>query len=153
MIDVELRDPFGLWLMSKAQYFCSGSFPTFLEFSLSNTSFSDQSLFWHLYIHTVSYVYLWMAVMEFLITSLQPMGSKASALPTWDGQGQALSSTRRDSTINPTMESMPCRWPAYMPTSCQKSHFQRSEGNRGQKTCMSSTSAHTALLYGHTNWA
>lgn len=131
MIDVWQRDLFRLWWMPKAQYFSSGSLSTFLKFSLGYTSFSDQSLFWHLYIRTVSYVYLWMVVMEFLITSLQPMGSKASALPTWDGQGQSLSSKRRDSTINPTMESMPLCWPAYMHTSCQRSHFQRSEGNRG----------------------
>lgn len=143
-----------LWLMSKAQYFSSGSISTFLKFSLGYTSFSDQSLFWHLYIRNVSYVYLWMAVMEFLITSLQPIGSKASALPTWDGQGQSLSSKRRDSTINPTMESMPCHWPAYMHTSCQKSHFQRSKGNGGaSKTCISSTSAHTVLLYVPQNWS
>ncbi len=59
------------------------------------------------------------------------MGSKASALPTWDGQGQSLPSKRWDSTINPTMESMPCHWPAYMHTFCQRSHFQRSDGNGG----------------------
>lgn len=132
--------------MSKAQYFSSGSLSTFLKFSLGYTSFSDQSLFWHLYIRMVSYVCLWMAVMEFLITSLQPMGSKASALPTWDGQGQSLSSKRWDSTINPTLESMPCHWPAYMHTFCQRSHFPRSERKQGvTNTCISSTSSHTAL--------
>lgn len=133
--------------MSEAQYFNSGSLHTFLKFSLGYTSFSDQSLFWHLYICTVSYVYLWMAVMEFLITSPQPMGSKASALPTWDGQGQSLSSTRRDSTINPTMESMPCHWPAYMHTSCQRSRFQRSEGNKGPPKHASRTHLPTQCCY------
>lgn len=53
-----------------------GTLSTFPKFSPAYTSFSDQSLSWHLYIHTVSYVYLWMAVMEFLITSPQPVGRK-----------------------------------------------------------------------------
>lgn len=110
---------------------CVSVLAVFLEFSLGYTSLSDQSLFWHLYIRTVSYVHLWMVVMEFLITSLQPMGSKASALFTWDGQGQSLSSKRRDSTINPNMESMLLCWPAYMHTFCQRSHLQRSEENMG----------------------
>lgn len=143
----------------KAQYFSSGCLSTF-KFSLGYTSFSDQSLFWHLYIRTVSYVYLWMVVMEFLITSLQPMGSKASALLTWDGQGQSLSSKRWDSTINPTMESMPCRWPAYMHTFCRRSHFQRSERYRGQQhTRLEHICPHRAAIqslsprnYNYTGW-
>lgn len=103
--------------MSKAQYFSSGSLSTFLKFSLGYTSFSDQSLFWHLYIRMVSYVCLWMAVMEFLITSLQPMGSKASALPTWDGQGQStlIQTVGFNNKSNPGINALPL--------ACLHAHF------------------------------
>lgn len=78
MIDVEVRGPFVLWLMSQAHYLGSGTSSTFLNFSLGYTSSSDQSQPWHLYIHSGELcLYLWMVVMEFLITSLQPMASKA----------------------------------------------------------------------------
>lgn len=79
MIDVQPKDPFVLWLITEAQYFSNGALATFPKFSLAYAFFWDQSLSWHLYIHTVSYVCLWMVVMEFLITSLQPMGRELSS--------------------------------------------------------------------------
>lgn len=122
MIDVQPKDPFVLWLITK-----SSIFQLWHYFYLSQVFFSLNFV-----LRSIS-----------VLTSLYPHGELClplnggngvfnnfttahgkRALLTRDEQGQSLWSKQWDSTINPTMESTHCQWPANMSASCQSSDFK-----------------------------
>lgn len=113
---------FVLWLITKSSIF-----------QLWRSSFLSQVFFsLHFFLRSIS-----------VLTSLYPHGELClplnggngvfnnfttahgkKALLTWDEQGQSLRSKQWDSTINRTMESTHCQWPANMSASCQSSDFK-----------------------------